>query len=49
VLKASLNAAKLSPIEDIMVAQASTSAPPGPLQMAAATASGSVNVSFAAS
>src|SRR5207244_1933220 len=49
VLKASLNAAKPSPIEENMVAAASTSAPPGPWQMAAATASGRVNVRVAGS
>ena len=46
---ASLNSPKPSPIDDIIVAQASTSAPPGPSWIAAATASGIVNVSVAGS
>jgi hypothetical protein len=49
LLKASLKAGKPSPIEESMVAAASTSAPPGPSQMTAATASGRVNIPVAGS
>jgi hypothetical protein len=49
VQKASLKASKPSPIDENIVAQASTRAPPGPWWMAAATAGGRVKVPAAGS